>query len=122
MFSINHIQLGERGEKAAAHYLSDKGYRVVATKYRTKTGEIDIIAVQNKVLVFVEVKTRRTTYYGYPSEAVNYRKQRKLIRTAQCYLKQSGQLDHQCRFDIIEILITDQDKLSFNHIINAFGE
>lgn len=119
---MNHIQLGERGEKAAVHYLSADGYSIIVTKYRTKTGEIDIIAEKNKLLVFVEVKTRRSIAYGYPAEAVNYRKQRKLILTARCYLQQSGRSDCQCRFDIMEILITSSGKLSFNHIINAFGE
>ncbi|MEG6584058.1 YraN family protein [Dendrosporobacter sp. 1207_IL3150] len=120
---MNHIALGELGEKAAISYLETKGYTVLVHKYRTKTGEIDIIAGDGGVIVFVEVKTRRNNAYGLPCESVNYRKQRKIIKTAQWYLNHSGAYDSPCRFDILEIIITNlKEKPCINHIIHAFGE
>lgn len=117
---MNHIDIGNKGEQSAAKYLSKLGYKIVATKYRTRTGEIDIIAKDKEYMVFVEVKTRRSTVYGLPSEAVNFRKQQKIINTAMCFLNQRGLTDIACRFDILEIYLA-QDAVECNHIINAFG-
>lgn len=119
---MNHITLGDLGEKAASHYLTTKGYALTHRKYRTKLGEIDIIAKHKNTIVFVEVKTRRNTTYGSPAEAVNYRKQQKIIQTAQCYLKHSNNYNCLCRFDIIEVVLESQGIFTFNHITNAFGE
>ncbi len=119
---MNHIALGELGQKAAVDYLISNGYTIVTEKYRTKIGEIDIIARKNDILAFIEVKTRRNNLYGSPAEAVTYRKQRKIISTAHCYLKQSGQMDCRCRCDILEVMAADRKQLIFNHITNAFGE
>jgi putative endonuclease len=110
------------GEKAAIHYLTEKGYTIIHSNYRTKIGEIDIIAQQKNVLVFAEVKTRRNKNYGTPAEAVTYRKRQKIVQTAYYYLKQSGRMDSLCRFDILEILLDNQNRCHVYHIINAFGE
>lgn len=115
---MNHIALGEKGEAAAVEYLRRHGYAVLQQKYRTRTGEIDIIAKKDGVLVFVEVKTRRSTRYGLPAEAVTYRKQQKIIQTALCYLAQTQQSDAPCRIDVIEVYETDG---RINHLVNAFG-
>lgn len=115
---MNHIALGEKGETAAAEYLRRQGYAVLQQKYRARTGEIDIIGRKDGVLVFVEVKTRRSTRYGLPAEAVTYRKQQKIIQTALCYLVQTQQPDAACRFDVIEVYEADG---RINHLINAFG-
>lgn len=117
---MNHIATGDKGEQSAASYLSKLGYAIIATKYRTKTGEIDIIAKDKDCLVFVEVKTRRSTIYGFPAEAVNFRKQQKIINTALCFLNQRGITDCACRFDILEVYLT-KESIQCNHIINAFG-
>lgn len=109
------------GEQAAADYLRKSGYLILARKYRGKTGEIDIIAKIKDVIVFVEVKTRRSRVFGLPAEAVTYCKQRKILQTALCYLKQTGNNDAACRFDVLEILLSPQGRLEYNHIINAFG-
>ena len=119
---MNHIDLGDKGEQAAVKYLGSIGYKIITTKYRTKTGEVDIIAKDKDCIVFVEVKTRRSIIYGYPAEAVNRKKQHKIINTALCFLNQHGLLDAACRFDIVEVHISQsQDAARLNHIINAFG-
>jgi putative endonuclease len=117
---MNHIATGDKGEQFAAEYLRKLGYKIVDTKYRAKTGEIDIIAKDKEFLVFVEVKTRRSSAYGLPAEAVNYRKQQKIINTALCFLKQRGMVDSACRFDILEIYL-EREAIQCNHIVNAFG-
>lgn len=117
---MNHIDVGNKGEQSAASYLGRLGYKIIATKYRAKTGEIDIIAKDKGCLVFVEVKTRRSVAYGFPAEAVNVRKQQKIINTALCFLNQRGLADAACRFDILEVYLS-QDSIRCNHIINAFG-
>ncbi|TWH48458.1 YraN family protein [Sporomusa sp. KB1] len=118
---MNHIATGDKGEQSAASYLSKLGYTIIATKYRAKTGEIDIIAKDKDCLVFVEVKTRRSTIYGFPAEAVNFRKQQKIINTALCFFNQRGITDCACRFDILEVYLT-KESIQCNHIINAFGK
>jgi putative endonuclease len=117
---MNTIKVGDRGEQAAADYLQAAGYDILERKYRSKIGEIDIIAKRKNVLVFVEVKTRRNTTYGFPAEAVTYRKQRKIINTASCYLQQIHNTNICCRFDVIEIFLTENNIIKHNHIIDAF--
>jgi len=121
VFTLNTIIIGDFGESAAADYLRQAEYEILERKYRLKIGEIDIIAKQNNIFVFIEVKTRRSTRYGFPAEAVTYRKQQKILSTAQCYLKQIGQNNACCRFDVMEIFLTQQQVVKYNHIINAFG-
>lgn len=117
---MNHIATGEIGEAMAAEYLEKLGYKIVVCRYRCKAGEIDIIAKRRGIIVFVEVKTRRTTAFGLPSEAVNIRKQQKIISTALCYLSEKGEQGAACRFDIVEILLAGS-RTQCNHIVNAFG-
>ena len=118
---MNHIKLGEFGEREAAIFLSASGYKILAQNFRSKTGEIDIIAAYKDIIVFVEVKTRRNTLFGQPSEAVTYSKQQKLLKTALCYLKLINKPDSACRFDVLEVLMPARDDLQINHITNAFG-
>lgn len=120
---MNHIKVGEMGESAAAEYLQTKGYRIIARRYRSRTGEIDIIAATTDgTLVFIEVKTRSSTVYGLPAEAVTYQKQQKIIKTALCFLQQNHQYNVPCRFDVIEVQITNNNSLKYNHIMNAFSQ
>ena len=95
--------LGDRGETCAAEYLRSKDYRILACNYRTKTGEIDIIADDHGTLVFIEVKTRSSARYGSPAEAVHYRKQQKIIQTAYWYLRAHHMESCLCRFDVLEV-------------------
>jgi len=118
---MNRLQVGDLGEQAAADYLCKIGYQIRERKYRLKIGEIDIIAQIDDMVVFVEVKTRRTTTYGCPAEAVTYRKRQKIMNTALCYLKQIHQNNAVCRFDVIEVFLVEENVIQCNHIINAFS-
>ncbi len=117
---MHNILLGEIGEQMAVDYLTTIGYEILARRYRTCTGEIDIIAKDSDILVFIEVKARRTTKFGRPAEAVTYAKRAKITKTALCYLNQFHCSDSKCRFDIFEIFGSPNDGFKYNHIINAF--
>lgn len=114
----NNIEKGRKGEALARDYLVSKGYRILTTNYRNKIGEIDIIALDNDVLVFIEVKTRSNTNFGYPYEAVNRKKQNKIINCSYQYAKYHNYKNYQLRFDIIEVYLTP--KIKINHILNSF--
>lgn len=107
--------LGKQGESIAKEYLENNGYKVLKTNYTTKLGEIDIIAKDEDRLVFIEVKLRQTARYGYPREAVNYKKQKTIQNVALYYTKIKGLKNQLLRFDVIEII---DNKI--NHIKNAF--
>lgn len=96
---------GQRGEAEAARLLRSKGYKIVAGGARSRYGEIDLIAVQDqRTVVFVEVKTRRSLRAGHPAEAVGSQKQRRITDGALSYLKAHGLLEYPARFDVIAIL------------------
>ena len=94
---------GPWGEALAAEYLRKKGWRIEAMNYRTRLGEIDIIARDGEYLVFCEVKYRSGTGSGDPAEAVDERKQQKISRCALHYLTAKGRTDAACRFDVVSI-------------------
>ncbi|MFN0053676.1 MAG: YraN family protein [Planctomycetales bacterium] len=96
--------LGNAGERAAARFLKKLGYRVIARRHRTPLGELDLVALDGEVIVFVEVKTRRSTDAGHPFEAVDRRKQAQLTRLALAFLKQHGWLERRARFDVVSIV------------------
>ncbi|MCK9575544.1 MAG: YraN family protein [Clostridia bacterium] len=112
---MNNKVLGFSGESQAAKLLKTKKYKIIATNYVCPIGEIDIIANDKNVIVFVEVKTRLTEKYGLPREAVTRFKQQKLKNLAKYYLKNHNLLDCPARFDVIEVFDGET-----NHIINAF--
>ncbi|MGN0960803.1 MAG: YraN family protein [Christensenellales bacterium] len=107
--------VGASGEEIANKYLKNNGYRIVKTNYKNKIGEVDIIAYDNKTLVFVEVKYRKNDYFGLPREAVNYRKQMKIRQVATIFINQNRLFDKEIRFDVVEIL---DDKITL--IKNCF--
>ena len=108
-------KVGNIGESPAVNFLKDKGYKIVELNYTNKIGEIDIIASDKGVLVFVEVKSRSSDKYGLGREAVDLRKQHKIMLVAEGYLKYNKLFDIGCRFDVIEIM---GDEIT--HIENAF--
>ncbi len=113
-------EIGSFGESAAAEYLENKGYEILERNFKTGAGEIDIIALDaDDTYVFVEVKTRRNKSYGYASEAVDRKRQHRLMRAAQVYLAKGDM-----RFDVIEVYYSSEDFTitEINHIENAFGE
>lgn len=96
--------LGESGEEYACGELRRRGYAILARRYRTRHGEIDIIARDGEVLVFVEVKTRSTEAFGSPLEAVSRAKQRKVVRMAADYVGRSRLSGVACRFDVVGVV------------------
>lgn len=112
---MNTKVIGVAGETIAKNYLKNNGYKVLGENFSNKIGEIDLIAEKNKVLIFIEVKTRNSKKFGMPSESVNIYKQQKIRKVALSYIKKFKKFDIQSRFDVIEIL---NEKI--NHIENAF--
>lgn len=111
--------LGNAGEIFAANYLESHGYKIIAKNFRVRSAEIDIVAEIDGVIVFVEVKTRSDIKHGLPVEAVNFRKQQKIIEAAGVFLQDEKYFDKACRFDVIEIY-SDGVKFSARHFENAF--
>ena len=93
---------GSQGEKLAAGYLLQNGYKVIEKNFRYKRSEIDIICQKDKILVFVEVKTRTNTFFGYPEDFVDENKMDNLHRAASAYIEKCN-WQHDIRFDIISI-------------------
>ncbi len=109
--------LGNKGEQWAAEYLAGKGFTVLERNYRYKKAEIDIIARKDKLLIFVEVKTRSSTEFGEPEEAVSKSKTALVQLAAEQYMEQTGWL-HDIRFDIIAIHVQNPPQIF--HIEDAF--
>ena len=118
--SDTRIALGKLGEDLAADHLLKKSYKIIVRNYRQKTGEIDIIAHDGDCLVFVEVKTRKSTLFGQPYEAVTKKKQAQLSRVALDYMNRNRLLKKPARFDVISILIDTNGKAAIEHLINCF--
>ncbi len=116
-----NIKIGSIGEQLAVDYLKNKGYYILDRNYRTKLGELDIVAKKNNLIVFIEVKTRTSDKFGVPSEAVNYKKQKTIQKLSQQYILNKNLYD-DCwlyRFDVIEVRIKDK-KYKVEHIENGF--
>lgn len=108
----NNSLVGARGEEIAAKYLQDNNYKILEKNFRyKKLGEIDIIAEEGSVLVFVEVKTRKSEQYGSAASAVDFYKQRKLKQLANYYLCFRKIKDKNCRFDVITIMLDSGNKI-----------
>ena len=112
--------IGNRGEQLVADYIRKKGYIISARNFRTKYGEIDVIAENDDEILFIEVKTRSDHTTVRPYEYVNLSKQRKIFITADIYLKNNG-FGLQPRFDVAEVLVSKTGEMSLNYIGNAFG-
>ncbi len=116
--TMQRLAKGKQGEELAATFLKNKGLKIIARNVRLKSGEIDIIARADDTLVFVEVKTRSSTAFGSPLEAVDARKMRQVSRAAQEYLIRNGGHDQAMRFDVVGILLGAD--IDIEHIENAF--
>lgn len=114
-----HNELGKQGEELAVNFLSENGYLILEKNWRWQKAEVDIIAQQNNILVFAEVKTRTTSYFGEPSEAVTLKKETLFKDAAEAYLELKN-LENEVRFDIISIILKKKQKPLINHIIEAF--
>ena len=101
--TIARQALGKSGEDLAALELERRGYAILARRYRTHRGEIDIVARDGETIVFIEVKARLSAEFGRAAEAVTWRKQRRLVRMAAEYLARYRLANHPCRFDVVAI-------------------
>ncbi|HCR44501.1 MAG TPA: YraN family protein [Ruminococcaceae bacterium] len=111
---------GALGEDYAAGFLKNKGYIIIERNYRSRFGEIDVIAADSKYIVFVEVKTRSPECMVSPFEAVTRAKQLKIIKTAACYL-QKNPCRLQPRFDVMGVTAGGGKVFSAEYLENAFG-
>ena len=102
---INKFLLGRKGEGEAVRYLQDNGYRVLHRNLRARFGEIDVVARDGPALCFVEIKARSSTRFGFPEEAVNFKKRQKLLKLAAWYLQSRRPSGHShVRFDVLSLL------------------
>ena len=111
--------LGKEGERIAERFLLRKGYKLVERNYRCALGELDLVVLDRRVVVFVEVKTRTGHGFGTPFEAVEFRKQRKMIQAAQYFLAQKGLQQRDARFDVVGVSWPGSEP-TVEHIENAF--
>ena len=114
-----HNDFGMRGENLAQEYLREKGYIILETNYRVSNAEVDIVAKYNKIIVFVEVKTRRQTIYGNPEIAVNREKRNNMKRVARSYIG-LHRIKGEVRFDIVSIIIDKNSEVEITHFEDAF--
>jgi putative endonuclease len=113
------IKIGNKGEELAARFLSNSGYRIIERNWRFKRAEIDIVCMDGETMVFIEVKTRSSDYYGEPEEFVNDKKEKLLFDAANAYMELS-QHEWAIRFDIIAILLHGDKSTVTKHIKDAF--
>ncbi len=99
--------LGEIGENLACEELVRRGYAIVARRYRSRGGEIDVIAADGPTVVFVEVKTRAGADYGSGADAITWRKRRRIVSTATVFLAKERLLDRPVRFDVVAVDLRD---------------
>ena len=104
--SREKLKFGKDSESRAVSFLKSKGYKILKRNYKTKFSEIDIIAEDQGVICFVEVKARHTNLFGEPSEAISIVKQRKIAKAAICYLRENNLLESLARFDVVSLLHT----------------
>ena len=99
-----NLYLGKSGEKLAVEFLEKNGYKIWERNYRTKLGEIDIIAKDKDTICFIEVKSRTSDRLGSPAESVLGFKQRRISRAALVYLKEKNLLNNKARFDLVSVI------------------
>jgi putative endonuclease len=113
--------LGRLGEDLACRELERRGYQILARGYRTRAGEIDVIAAHGSTIVFIEVKTRLSDRFGTPAEAVTRWKQRRICRLAVDYLSRRRLSTRPCRFDVVAVAPDATGRLAVEIIEGAFG-
>ena len=119
--NMHNKRLGRLGEDVAARYLVSRGYEIIARNWTCQAGEADIIARDDDILVFAEVKTRSSTEKGFPSEAVDSKKRGKYLKIAELFTSRYDAEDLQVRFDVMSLVVTDNAHATIRHYINAFG-
>lgn len=118
--SNHNKSLGNKGEDIASEFLQKENYQILERNWRNSYQEIDLIALDKKTLVFVEVKTRITSKYGYPESAITKNKQRQLFKAAEVYLNKCKNEFSDLRFDVISILLSEKSEEKVQHFKDAF--
>jgi putative endonuclease len=111
---------GEIGERVAERWLRRKGWRIVQRRFRNGHRDIDLVAEREGLIAFVEVKARKGAEFGLPVEAVNWRKQRELSRSAHVWIERHGRPEDSYRFDVIGVLV-EGAMVRVRHVENAFS-
>lgn len=119
--TMSSKELGRRGETSAVRYLEHCGYEILHRNWDCPAGEVDIVARDEDMLVFCEVKTRRSLDKGLPAEAVDAKKRARYEKIAGWYLRDYEFLDVPIRFDIISLLVVADDRALLRHYVNAFS-
>ena len=114
-----HLETGKKGEAIAAEFLAGQGFQILETNWRHRRLEVDLIAMDGKVLVFVEVKTRSSAFFGQPEEFVDKKKEELLARAAAEYMHQINH-DWAIRFDVVSILLKNETDWEVKHLRDAF--
>lgn len=114
--------LEARGKMAAARFLERRGYEILERNWSCPEGEADIIAKDEKAVVFVDVKTKKSAIGGFPSKVISEKVRDSFERVALSYLANYDAVDYSVRFDIISLVVIDNDKAMIRHCINALGE
>jgi len=117
--SNQNLTLGKSGEELAVSLLKENGYKIIERNFRTKIGEIDIVAWDKDTISFVEVKLRNSDRFGLPQEAITAFKRRQISKAALIYLKQKNLLDKKARFDVVSIILSKEGSKT-DLIKNAF--
>ena len=120
MATSQHCALGKSGEDLACDELLRRGYAIVDRRYRTRAGEIDVVARDGTALVFIEVKTRRSTRCGMPADAITQRKRRQIVLMASDYLARRRPHARSCRFDVVSVAIDGYGRAAITVIPGAF--
>ncbi len=117
--SRRNLELGKCGENLALDFLQRRGYRIIKTNYKSKLGEVDVIARQKDTICFIEVKTRASQTAGLPVESITRQKRHQITKAALCFLKENKLWDRPARFDVVSVLRESSgDKIEL--IQNAF--
>ncbi len=117
MWARDRIILGKIGECRAIDFLKGKGYRIIERNYKTPLGEIDAVADEGGVIVFVETKTRISSFFGPPCLSVTWRKRKKLIKNALCYLARHAFLNRAWRIDVVSVKMRDNYRVEYIEVI-----
>ena len=120
MSSHARDELGRRGEEEAARYLRGLGYRIVGRRERVLRGDIDIVALDGRTVVFVEVRTRSDTAHGHPAETVGHVKQRRIAELAAAYIRRHRLEDCHVRIDVVAVTMSADGRPVVEHYQNAF--
>lgn len=116
---IKHLETGRKGEEIATQYLLSKGYTILHKNWVFEKDELDIVALYQNIVVFVEVKTRTYTAFGYPEEAVDNRKIKKMLRAIDAYLEEF-QVDNEIRIDIISVVL-ENNTYKISHFEDVYS-